>query len=96
MSQDSPHQVRNVNMFGDSCTKQVDESCSSVFQSLRKKVLEVQEKISSGVGLVIEGGALAILLNPSLQETFLEMCKTCKAVVCCRVSPIQKAQVKQL
>lgn len=55
--------------------------------------MEIKEKSNSGVALVIEGGALAIALDPRYQDHFLEMCKQCKVVVCCRVSPIQKAQV---
>ena len=43
-----------------------------------------------GVGLVVEGGALAVLLAEAHQREFLQLCKQCRAVVCCRVSPIQK------
>lgn len=48
------------------------------------------------VGLVIEGGVLPHVLKPTFQEEFLQMCQKCKALVCCRVSPIQKAQVTNL
>ncbi len=48
---------------------------------------------ATNVGLVIEGGALAVCLAEFNQDAFLAMCKACKAVVCCRVSPMQKAQV---
>jgi hypothetical protein len=46
-----------------------------------------------GVGLVVDGGALALLLNPQHEDAFLELAKSCDAVICCRVSPMQKAQV---
>jgi hypothetical protein len=46
-----------------------------------------------GVGLVIDGGALAVALQPEFENLFLDLCKACSAVVCCRVSPMQKAQV---
>ncbi len=70
-------------------------------QVLVTKLAEVREenarlKASAGessVGLVIEGGALAQCLMEQNHEAFLELCKECKAVVCCRVSPMQKAQV---
>ena len=45
------------------------------------------------MGLVIEGGALAVALTRANQATFLALCSLCRAVVCCRVSPMQKAQV---
>ncbi|KAI8466535.1 MAG: hypothetical protein J3K34DRAFT_524465 [Monoraphidium minutum] len=51
---------------------------------------------ASGVGLVIDGAALALALQPALELEFLELCRGCAAVVCCRVSPMQKAQVARL
>lgn len=48
----------------------------------------------SEVGIVIEGGALHLALAPSTQDALLELCKECRAVVCCRVTPMQKAQVR--
>jgi magnesium-transporting ATPase (P-type) len=47
-------------------------------------------------GIVIEGGALHVALDPELQDDLMALCKECKAVVCCRVSPMQKAQVTWL
>lgn len=46
------------------------------------------------VGIVIEGGALAACLAESNHRPFMDMCRECRAVVCCRVSPIQKAQAR--
>ncbi len=51
---------------------------------------------AGGVGLVVEGSALAVGLLPDQQVPFLDLCKLAQAVVCCRVSPIQKAQVRLL
>lgn len=48
---------------------------------------------SVGVGLVVDGGALALLLNPQHEDAFLALATSCDAVICCRVSPMQKAQV---
>jgi hypothetical protein len=48
---------------------------------------------SMGVGLVVDGGALALLLQPQHEDAFLDLAKSCDAVICCRVSPMQKAQV---
>lgn len=45
------------------------------------------------VGIVIEGGALNACLTEPNQAAFMDMCRECRAVVCCRVSPMQKAQV---
>lgn len=48
----------------------------------------------TNVGIVIDGGALHVALKSELQDDLMAVCRECKAVVCCRVSPIQKAQVR--
>lgn len=48
------------------------------------------------VGLVVEGGALSRLLTPELDGELVDMCVACKSVVCCRVTPKQKAEVRRL
>ena len=49
-----------------------------------------------GFAILITGQALTFALSPSLQLKFLELATMCKAVVCCRVTPLQKAQVVEL
>lgn len=44
-------------------------------------------------GLVIDGFTLKWILREELQQKFLLLCKQCKSVLCCRVSPAQKAAV---
>ncbi|EGV62433.1 phospholipid-translocating P-type ATPase [Yamadazyma tenuis ATCC 10573] len=52
---------------------------------------------SEGFGVVIDGDALKIVLNDDeIKRKFLLLCKQCKAVLCCRVSPSQKAGVVKL
>ena len=47
--------------------------------------------------LVIDGQCLAyILAEDELQERFLQICINCSSVLCCRVSPRQKAQITTL
>ncbi|KAI9224443.1 hypothetical protein BC828DRAFT_373386 [Blastocladiella britannica] len=43
--------------------------------------------------LVIEGSALKVALEESNKGVLLNLGSRCKVVVCCRVSPLQKAQV---
>lgn len=66
-----------------------------VLASVQRRVREVLDDKRS-VGLVLEGGALSIALEPQLQDALMELCKLCRAVVCCRVSPMQKAQVSKI
>ncbi|KAK0901307.1 phospholipid transporting ATPase [Friedmanniomyces endolithicus] len=46
--------------------------------------------------LVIDGDTLKLVLDNRLRQKFLLLCKECKSVLCCRVSPSQKAAVVQM
>ncbi|GMI90147.1 aminophospholipid ATPase 3 [Hibiscus trionum] len=48
------------------------------------------------LGLVIDGKCLTYALDPSLRIMLLTLSLNCASVVCCRVSPLQKAQVTSL
>ncbi|XP_031122420.1 phospholipid-transporting ATPase 3-like isoform X1 [Ipomoea triloba] len=48
------------------------------------------------LALVIDGKCLMYALDPSLRVMLLNLSLNCSAVVCCRVSPLQKAQVTSL
>ena len=65
---------------------------------LERKAREAAEDraLGSEFGLVIEGGALQHALREDQQGHFLDLCASCTGVVCCRVSPIQKARVTSL
>lgn len=52
-----------------------------------------QEQSGVDLALVIDGRCLMYALDPHLRGALLRICMKCKAVVCCRVSPLQKAQV---
>ncbi|CAL5869103.1 uncharacterized protein PFLUO_LOCUS3331 [Penicillium psychrofluorescens] len=43
--------------------------------------------------VIIDGETLKLMLSGELKQKFLLLCKQCKAVLCCRVSPAQKASV---
>lgn len=55
-------------------------------------------------GLIIDGATLSAVLKPAQEdsnsgnykEIFLEICRNCSAVLCCRMAPLQKAQVQRL
>ncbi|KAG9237070.1 P-type ATPase-like protein [Amylocarpus encephaloides] len=46
--------------------------------------------------IVVDGDSLKLVLDPKLRQRFLLLCKQCKSVLCCRVSPAQKAAVVQM
>ncbi|EGF82895.1 hypothetical protein BATDEDRAFT_9692 [Batrachochytrium dendrobatidis JAM81] len=47
-------------------------------------------------GLVIDGRALFHALDDHAKDTLVDLIVRCDAVICCRVSPLQKAKVVQL
>ncbi|KAH3688109.1 hypothetical protein WICPIJ_000880 [Wickerhamomyces pijperi] len=54
---------------------------------------------TSNTAIIVDGFTLAEIFadeSQSLKIKFLLLCKQCKSVICCRVSPSQKAQVVQL
>ena len=48
------------------------------------------------MALIVDGRSLKYALSHSVQSEFVELCKLCKAVICCRVTPMQKADVVEL
>lgn len=48
------------------------------------------------LALVIDGHSLSFALEADLEDYFLAIGKMCKAVICCRVSPLQKALVVKM
>ena len=50
----------------------------------------------AGFTLVIDGRTLDWALQEGLKRDFLELSCRCRAVICCRSTPLQKSQVVQL
>ncbi|CAG2061165.1 unnamed protein product, partial [Timema podura] len=48
------------------------------------------------VALVIDGKTLKYALSCDTRREFLDLCISCNVVICCRVSPIQKAEFRFL
>lgn len=68
---------------------------ANIFQTKKK----VQKKAMSeleNIALVIDGKSLEYALEDDIKIIFLELAVLCKAVICCRVSPLQKALVVKL
>ncbi|KAM9645822.1 putative phospholipid-transporting ATPase IM [Trichechus inunguis] len=56
----------------------------------------VEETITGDYALIINGHSLAHALESDVKNDLLELACMCKTVVCCRVTPLQKAQVVEL
>lgn len=51
---------------------------------------------ASGFAIVVNGHSLVHCLSIEMEQKFLEIASQCKAVICCRVTPLQKALVVAL
>lgn len=57
---------------------------------------DLTEQERDTLALVIDGKSLGFALEPDLEDYLLWIGKLCKAVICCRVSPLQKALVVKM
>jgi len=51
---------------------------------------------TNDVTLILDGKSLNYTILPDIRKDFIDLCTSCKAVVCCRVSPIQKAEMVEM
>uniref|UniRef100_A0A8C2KIS0 Phospholipid-transporting ATPase n=1 Tax=Cyprinus carpio TaxID=7962 RepID=A0A8C2KIS0_CYPCA len=58
--------------------------CSSLGDNLRKE---------NELALIIDGQTLKYALSFEVRQAFLDLALSCKAVICCRVSPLQKSEI---
>ncbi|XP_043380394.1 probable phospholipid-transporting ATPase IM isoform X4 [Chelonia mydas] len=68
--------------------------CEKMQESKQGSVLE--ETVTGDYALVINGHSLAHALEANLENEFVDVACLCKTVICCRVTPLQKAQVVEL
>uniref|UniRef100_A0A8C2N377 Phospholipid-transporting ATPase n=1 Tax=Cricetulus griseus TaxID=10029 RepID=A0A8C2N377_CRIGR len=69
-----------------------------VYESKQQLELDLgaDEAVTGEYALVINGHSLAHALESDVENDLLELACMCKTVVCCRVTPLQKAQVVEL
>ncbi|OMH81722.1 putative phospholipid-transporting ATPase DRS2 [Zancudomyces culisetae] len=71
-------------------------------QFLNQKLVAIRESRGTStidfdsMALVIDGRSLDFALEKDVENVFLDLATVCKAVICCRVSPLQKALVVRL
>nr|CAD7461211.1 unnamed protein product [Timema tahoe] len=68
-----------------------ERSCVQMLQAYSARV---EADSLEQYGLVVDGQSLKFALKN--QEMFRKVCMACTAVICCRMSPLQKSQVVQL
>uniref|UniRef100_A0AAY5ER24 Phospholipid-transporting ATPase n=1 Tax=Electrophorus electricus TaxID=8005 RepID=A0AAY5ER24_ELEEL len=73
------------------------EVCKNMLSgTLAQLPLYDTQEAKVSVGLVIDGRTLGLLLDSDLQEGFVQLCTHCRAILCCRTTPLQKSRVVTL
>lgn len=78
-----------------------EESPAATRDNIQKKLDAIRTQGDGTIetetlALVIDGKSLTYALEKDLEKLFLDLAIMCKAVICCRVSPLQKALVVKL
>uniref|UniRef100_A0A8D0CEF9 Phospholipid-transporting ATPase n=1 Tax=Salvator merianae TaxID=96440 RepID=A0A8D0CEF9_SALMN len=60
------------------------QHCANLGDSLGKE---------NDIALIIDGQTLKYALSFEVRQSFLDLALSCKAVICCRVSPLQKSEI---
>uniref|UniRef100_A0A8D0ELM6 Phospholipid-transporting ATPase n=1 Tax=Strix occidentalis caurina TaxID=311401 RepID=A0A8D0ELM6_STROC len=60
------------------------QHCTNLGDSLGKE---------NDIALIIDGHTLKYALSFEVRQSFLDLALSCKAVICCRVSPLQKSEI---
>ncbi|KAI8128151.1 hypothetical protein FF38_14449 [Lucilia cuprina] len=92
--------VNNMRKKGEPDSAETNELYDSLEKggSAARNVLRDDEIVeeNTGFAIVINGHSLVHCLSPELETKFLDIASQCKAVICCRVTPLQKALVVEL
>ncbi|KAM4723867.1 phospholipid-transporting ATPase VD isoform 1-T2 [Anableps anableps] len=77
------------------------DACVALLEELFKEIQHDEDReesleSTSSFILVIDGRTLEWALQEELKGSFLELSCKCKAVICCRSTPLQKSKVVQL
>ena len=80
----------------EACREYLEEQLQAVTAGKRTEQLAEGDSHRLELALIIDGKTLGFALEESLQPTFVSLAKECKAVICCRVSPLQKALVVKM
>lgn len=85
------HFHRTMNIL-ELINQKSDSGCAEQLRQLARRITEdhvIQH------GLVVDGTSLSLALREH-EKLFMEVCRNCSAVLCCRMAPLQKAKVIRL
>ncbi|XP_036372260.1 probable phospholipid-transporting ATPase IF isoform X3 [Megalops cyprinoides] len=85
------HFHRTMNIL-ELVQQKTDSECA---EQLRRLARRIKEDHVIQHGLVVDGTSLSLALREH-EKLFMEVCRSCSAVLCCRMAPLQKAKVVRL
>ncbi|XP_069474760.1 phospholipid-transporting ATPase IF isoform X5 [Ambystoma mexicanum] len=71
------------------------KSANECAEQLRQLARRLKEDHVIQHGLVVDGSSLSLALREH-EKLFMDVCRSCSAVLCCRMAPLQKAKVVRL
>ena len=85
----------------DGAQSKIEAGCNKIASILGPPSLDPRSRgfvpgAQAAFAVVIDGETLGFALRPELKTMFLNLATQCETVVCCRVSPAQKALVVKL
>ena len=85
----------------DGAQSKIEAGCNKIASVLGPPSLDPHTRgfvpgAQAAFAVVIDGETLGFALRPELKTMFLNLATQCETVVCCRVSPAQKALVVKL
>lgn len=85
----------------DGAQSKIEAGCNKIASVLGPPSLDPRTRgfvpgAQAAFAVVIDGETLGYALRPELKTMFLNLATQCETVVCCRVSPAQKALVVKL
>ncbi|KAI9280041.1 hypothetical protein BY458DRAFT_430915 [Sporodiniella umbellata] len=78
------------------CNEESHESTKIFLENSLNRVNSLEYSNSESLALIIEGKSLTFALEKDIEKVLFDITTQCKAVICCRVSPLQKALVVNL
>jgi len=85
-------QGMRLQIINETSLEMVEARIGDYISQIGKGNMEREQNIA----LIIDGKSLGYALDKRVKERFLELSLACKSVICCRVSPMQKADVVRL
>ena len=82
--------MRNIFIIEGTCFEDVERELKTAQAELKSAIKK------NRFGFVISGSSLKFALDKPLSELFLRVTSLCQAVICCRVTPLQKSTIVTL